>query len=731
MRVRLAVLGVLFVLVPSAARAATITVNTTSPAFNPGDGLCSLPEAVDSAGGFTVPDCAPGDSPGIDDIVLPSGTIPSDAIMLEDVRLLGQGAGATILDGEGHDRVLTVFNTVELRGVTVTNGHAPNGGVGADGQNGGGVLLAGGASLTLVDCAITNNVAGHGGQGSNETTTAGDSGGGGGSGGGIYVPDTAALSMSRCTVSGNRGGAGGGGGDGTRSGAAGFGGFGGTGGSGGGIFASSAAQVTIDRSTFTDNHGGDGGPGGKGTGDPGGTGGGGGFGGNGGGFASIGSVTITSSTFSANAAGTGGDGGKGAGTPLTTSNGTGGDGTDGGLGGAVYIIKGPTGDPANTITNATITANSSGDGGDGGQGQGSSSDGVTFGASAPGDGGRSGHGGGLIVGQARMALLHDTVVGNALGTPGVAFGGGSAAPGIGPGITFELGSAPMTIAKSIVAGCAGNVPSDLGFNLGSGGCPGSGADPQLGALQDNGGPTPTMRPAAGSAAIDAIPSDQGCAATDERGLLRPVGIACDIGAVEFAAPTAVTGDASGLTVNGTADGHGLSTKVSFEYGPTTGYGSSLTAGTLNTAGATPFSATLPPMEPGGYHYRLVAANADGTAAGADRTLTVTGGPGGGSGTAPVVSKLTFRPKRLRRGHRATVRFTISEPARVRLGFAKRKGKRYRAAGSLTRTVKAGAVKLTFRRRALKPGRYRLTVVATDAAGRRSKAVRATFRVVAA
>jgi hypothetical protein len=41
------------------------------------------------------------------------------------------------------------------------------------------------------------------------------------------------------------------------------------------------------------------------------------------------------------------------------------------------------------------------------------------------------------------------------------------------------------------------------------------------------------------------------------------------------------------------------------------------------------------------------------------------------------------------------------------------------------------VKLTFKRRALKPGRYRLTLVATDVSNRRSKPVRATFRVVAA
>jgi len=53
----------------------------------------------------------------------------------------------------------------------------------------------------------------------------------------------------------------------------------------------------------------------------------------------------------------------------------------------------------------------------------------------------------------------------------------------------------------------------------------------MGALQDNGGPTWTMLP--GAAAIDAGTND-GCPATDQRGVTRPQGAACDIGAVEIA-----------------------------------------------------------------------------------------------------------------------------------------------------------------------------------------------------
>jgi len=66
------------------------------------------------------------------------------------------------------------------------------------------------------------------------------------------------------------------------------------------------------------------------------------------------------------------------------------------------------------------------------------------------------------------------------------------------------------------------------------------ADPELGALLDNGGFTPTLLPDAGSIAIDAG-DDAACGAapvsgTDQRGVHRPQGAHCDIGAVEAASP---------------------------------------------------------------------------------------------------------------------------------------------------------------------------------------------------
>lgn len=57
-------------------------------------------------------------------------------------------------------------------------------------------------------------------------------------------------------------------------------------------------------------------------------------------------------------------------------------------------------------------------------------------------------------------------------------------------------------------------------------------DPQLGALQDNGGPTFTMALSAGTPAVDA--ADPRCdAPTDQRGVARPQGTRCDIGAFEL------------------------------------------------------------------------------------------------------------------------------------------------------------------------------------------------------
>jgi hypothetical protein len=57
-------------------------------------------------------------------------------------------------------------------------------------------------------------------------------------------------------------------------------------------------------------------------------------------------------------------------------------------------------------------------------------------------------------------------------------------------------------------------------------------DPGLGPLQDNGGFTYTHDLFLDSTTIDAG-TDTGCPDTDQRGKPRPVGAACDIGAVDY------------------------------------------------------------------------------------------------------------------------------------------------------------------------------------------------------
>ncbi len=177
------------------------------------------------------------------------------------------------------------------------------------------------------------------------------------------------------------------------------------------------------------------------------------------------------------------------------------------------------------------------------------------------DGGR----GGGIMGT-DVTMINSTVTGNT-----ATFGGGiwvTAAPTFsitgstiagnsassGGGILNNFGT--VVVSGSVISGNAGGNCSDTGapsvwtsngYNLeSSNSCPFAATgdlhnvDPMLGALQNNGGPTLTMAPQAGSAVIGAIPNPTGtlCPRVDQRGLKSAPGIACDIGAVQTTlAPT--------------------------------------------------------------------------------------------------------------------------------------------------------------------------------------------------
>ena len=132
---------------------------------------------------------------------------------------------------------------------------------------------------------------------------------------------------------------------------------------------------------------------------------------------------------------------------------------------------------------------------------------------------------------------------------------GNTTSGSGGGI-FNISSGVVTMQNTIVAGntasntgpdCSGSIGSS-GYNLVSNAADCSfnattgdetNLDPFLGSLQDNGGPTLTHALLPQSAAIDGgnpagcKDQDGNLLTTDQRGITRPQGIACDIGAYEY------------------------------------------------------------------------------------------------------------------------------------------------------------------------------------------------------
>lgn len=151
-----------------AAASVTITVTTVDDELTT-DGDCSLREALVAANTNTAVDaCAAGSGAAVDTVNVPAGTYTlsragadEDAAQTGDldatdaagVKLVGQGADATIIDGGAIDRVVDIHSgDATIEGVTVRNGQTP---AGADG---GGIRYAtSGGTLMIVAGVVRGN----------------------------------------------------------------------------------------------------------------------------------------------------------------------------------------------------------------------------------------------------------------------------------------------------------------------------------------------------------------------------------------------------------------------------------------------------------------------------------------------------------------------------------------------------------------------------------------------
>lgn len=178
-------LAVVFGMVTAGAAGNTITVNSTSEATNGADGLCTLREAIiaantNTASGAVAGECAAGSNSGADTIDLTgvAGTITLTTALADissDMTLNGPGPGTLTI--QRSSSTFTVFNitsnvTVAISGLAVQSSSSNDGG----GISNGGTLdltnctvsgfgtgvLNGSRTLTIRNCVISGNLNGHG-----------------------------------------------------------------------------------------------------------------------------------------------------------------------------------------------------------------------------------------------------------------------------------------------------------------------------------------------------------------------------------------------------------------------------------------------------------------------------------------------------------------------------------------------------------------------------------------
>jgi predicted outer membrane repeat protein len=135
-------------------------------------------------------------------------------------------------------------------------------------------------------------------------------------------------------------------------------------------------------------------------------------------------------------------------------------------------------------------------------------------------------GGAIYNWESHPTLKHATFHGNSSSAGGAIYNDESSHPSIINSILYRDSGGEIYNNSGTAA---------VTYSIVQGGYPGAGnldVDPRLGLLQENGGFTLTMALRPGSRAINAA-DDTNCPATDQRGVARPQGSHCDIGAYEY------------------------------------------------------------------------------------------------------------------------------------------------------------------------------------------------------
>lgn len=455
-------------------------------------GICTLRAAIQQANATVGPDA----------ITLPAGVYTltrvgtgedeadtGDLDITDDMTIIGANAATTIVDGLTFDRVFDILPgaTVTIQDVTIQNGDTASvivvivGG----GVTGIGAGIRNMGTLTLTDVDVKDNAA--------------DESAGGG------IANQGSLTMSGGTISDNS----------ARD-------------AGGGIFNLDSGTATLNNVTVSDNT----------------------VERRGGGIATLGSLTLTDSTVSGNTANRQGAGIFSGGGTLTLTTSTIRDNVldaPGSFGGGIYNTG------ALTMDQSTIRDNTARKGGGG---LFHSSDASTATLTKSTISGNTlalqGMGGGGIYNRGPMSLTNVTITGNqAPAGYGAAIRNNAGATlqvvnstifnNVGINMIHNLGSA--TFKNTIVGGGTGtttkSVVTSQGYNLESASSCGFteptdlvNTDPLLGPLQLNApGNTETHALLVGSPAVDAG-TCAGAPATDQRGVARPKGATCDIGAFE-------------------------------------------------------------------------------------------------------------------------------------------------------------------------------------------------------